>query len=320
MTTLGIDQFSINGIPSDIDAMHAAFPFGWYQLTNGLEVNVMARRAWPVYSKYYGGYSFFNPYPGNNWIYQDWNIYAEECARLFVRTMDSRYSGNTAPMIDVESTLSDSTINTMGWTRSQANQKTLAMLKIFCDTVESITGRIPVIYSGYYFLMALDAPTAPWLARLPLCLAVYPYDNYSSATEYLGAIQGIMNGTKQLPALSIPAPWTFAAYCQFTGRAPASLVPGYAKESNWAKRVDLNIKFKEVIIPPPPPTYPAYRVNANAVPNVRETPSGTGKWLGTLPANTLIYIDTQMNGYSHFQPIPSFPQSGWVYSAYITKV
>ena len=149
-------------------------------------------------------------------------------------------------------------------------------------------------------------------------MAVYPYDNYTSQIAYLAAIQGIMNGTRKLPTLSIPQPWTSATYVQFTGRAPASLVPGYAKEATWAQTVDLNIQIEALQLPPSP-IYPAYQ--AASVLNVRKTPSMSGEWLGYLWVGTIIHVDTNdtSSGYSHFQPIPAFPVGGWVYSSYLKK-
>ena len=67
------DLFELNGIPSDIDAMHNAFSFGWYQLTGGMTVTPMARKAWPIYSKYYGAYHFFDPNPDKNWTHQSFD-------------------------------------------------------------------------------------------------------------------------------------------------------------------------------------------------------------------------------------------------------
>jgi hypothetical protein len=188
------------------------------------------------------------------------------------------------------------------------------MLKIICDYVEAETKKLPIIYSGYYFMMALDSHTTPWLKRLPLCLAVYPYDNYSQA-EYLTTIKQIMDGTKPLPAISIPQPWDATDYVQITGRLPVNFIPGYSKETNWALTADLDIKIEKPV-PPPIPAFPAYSSIYSV--NVRETPSGTGKWLGVLPANTIVYVDIlNPNGYNHFVPTPDFPQGG--YAFYLQK-
>ena len=244
---LGLDQFSLNGIPSDLEAMHSAFPFGWYQISNGMTVGIMTRRAWPVYGKYYGGYHYFNPNPDGNWLFQSWNDYAEACAWLFLDSMKGNYGG-TAPMIDVEARISQNYLQLLFPTLSpsqQAQQGNLLyfqMLKIICDIVENETGKIPVLYTGNNFWHSINGQTQSWVSRYPLMIAIYPFDNYSKEADYSAAISQVMNGTNTLSTIQIPAPWTSATYIQFTGRAPASLVPGYADENNWAKTVDMSFK------------------------------------------------------------------------------
>jgi hypothetical protein len=327
--TLGTDLFALNGIPSDIEAMAAAFPFGWSQLTNGMTVNIMARLAWPVYSKHYGGYHFFNPIPDGNWLYQDWMVYAEECARLFVLVMGENYGG-CAPMVDVETAISDSTLallfpkQTIAQRRASGNALYLRMLKLFCDTVEALTGKLPVIYTGKYFWESIGGATATWAARLPLCVAVYPFDNYTDPAKYLAAISDIMTGASHLPPVGVPAPWLQATYVQFTGRAPATLIPGYATGKNWAKTVDMSIKVDAAPTPTPAgpvPLYPAYKVIPGWNPNVHEAANSTSKALGYILSSTIIFIDTLVvGGYSHFQPNNTFLNGGFIDTSKIIKV
>jgi len=245
--TLGLDQFMLNGIPSDIDAMHNAFPYGWYQISNGMTVGIMTRKAWPVYGKYYGGYHYFNPNPDGNWLFQSWNDYAEACAWLFLDSMKGVF-GDTAPMIDVEAKISQNYLQILfpNLTASQQAQQGqvlyFQMLKTIFTIVEQETKQIPVLYTGNNFWLSINGQTQSWASRHPLMIAIYPFDNFSKEADYSAAITQVINGTNTLSTIQIPAPWTSATYIQFTGRAPASLVPGYAVENNWAKTVDMSFK------------------------------------------------------------------------------
>ncbi len=245
--TLGLDQFMLNGIPSDIDAMYHAFPYGWYQISNGMTVGIMTRKAWPVYGKYYGGYHYFNPNPDGNWLFQSWNDYAEACAWLFLESMKGDFGG-TAPMIDVEAKISQYYLQLLfpNLTASQQAQQGqvlyFQMLKTILTIVEQETQQIPVLYTGNNFWHSINGQNQSWAARYPLMIAFYPFDNFSKEADYSAAITQVMNGTNTLSTIQIPAPWTSATYIQFTGRAPASLVPGYAAENNWAKTVDMSFK------------------------------------------------------------------------------
>ena len=319
---LGIDQFALNGIPSNIEAMHAKYDFGWYQISNMLSVNVMARTAWPVYAKYYGGYAYFNPVPADgNWFYQDWNLYVDESARLFVATMNGNYGG-TPPMVDVEQPIADSVLARLFPGEPYANQvykgKQLYQneLKLFLETVEKLTGKIPIIYTGRSFWEdVVGGAGASWAARYGLCVANYPYDAYYSQDAYLAAIQGIMNGTLNLPAIPVPKPWAQANYIQFTGRAPASLIPGYASGKNWATTADINV------LVPTAPTAPTYRVLAGYNPYVRAVDSSAGTILGVMYAGSVINVDTidKATGYAHFQPTSAFKGGGWVWFLYLAE-
>lgn len=332
---LGIDQFSINGIPSDIDAMFQAYPFGWYQISNGMQVGILTRKAWPVYSRHYGGYHFFNPNPDGNWLFQNWNDYAEACAWLFLDCMQGDYGG-CAPMIDVEARLSQNYLQLLFPTLSKSqqiqkgNQLYFQMLKTICDLVEQETSQIPVLYTGNNLWLDLGGQNQAWVARLPLMVAIYPYDNYTKESEYLAAIQKIMDGTAALPKVDIPAPWTAATYIQFTGRAPASLIPGYAKEANWAKTVDISLQAAKEAAPAGITT-PAGSKEAtpetgsslfqpNRDVNVRAGPSQAAETSGTLSKGSIVKIDQVKDGYSHFIPMLQFPQGGWIFSAFLVQV
>ena len=327
---LCIDQFALNGIPSDIEAMYAAYPAGWYQLTNGMTVNIMARLAWPTYAKHYGPYHFFNAVPDNNWIYQSWDVYAEECARLFVLAMGGNFGG-CAPLIDAESggMIPDSILAllypklTIAQRRTAGNVLYLRLLKIVCDTVELLTGKLPIIYTGKSFWESIGGPAATWAARLPLMLAVYPFDNYTDPAQYLAAITDIMTGARQLPTVGVPAPWTQADYVQFTGRAPIRLIPGYATGANWAKTADMGIVVSNAAPDPHPgpiPLYPAYRVNPGTNPNVHVAQNSSSPILGYILSGTVVSIDTIVNGYGHFQPFTPYLNGGWVLMTSLTKV
>jgi hypothetical protein len=347
-TTLGIDQFSLNGIPSDVDAMHNAFPFGWYQISSGMEVGIMVRKAWPVYARHYGGYHFFNPNPNGNWIFQSWNDYAEACAWLFLDSMKGDF-GRFAPMIDVEARVSLNYLKilfpnlSLSQQIQKGNELYFKMLKIICDLVEQETGQIPVLYTGNSLWIELGGQTQTWAARLPLMVALYPFDNFSNQAEYLAAIKKVMDGTAALPEVKIPPPWTAATYVQFTGRGPASLIPGYAKEANWAKTVDISIQVAKEAIPVKETTpgikettpvvketTPVVVVTShdpgtnlfrcNRLLNVHEGPSQATEILGNLPKGTVVNIDQVQGSYSHFLQLVQYPQGGWIFSSFLEKI
>ena len=68
--------------------------------------------------------------------------------------------------------------------------------------------------------------------------------------------------------------------------------------------------------PEPLPPYPAYKTT-NAV-NVRQQNNSTSTLLGTMPANTIVYIDIYNPGqYSHFRPNTQFKSGGWIATQYL---
>lgn len=343
---LGLDQFSLNGIPSDIDAMFKAFPFGWYQISNGMTVGIMTRKAWPVYGKHYGGYHYFNPNPDGNWIFQSWIDYAESCAMLFLDSMKGNFGG-TPPMIDVEARISQNYLQILfpklspSQQTQQGNILYFQMLKKILEIVETETGKTPVLYTGNNFWLSINGQNQSWASHYPLMIAIYPFDNFTKEAEYLAAIQKIMDGTNTLSSIQIPPPWTAATYIQFTGRGPASLVPGYTVEPNWAKTVDINIQVAKETIPTPmntethgvPDAGPAKEPLMPVAPsiiknlfssthllNVRSGADKNSELLGNLPPGSTIAIDKQKGEYSHFTPLPQYPVGGWVFSSFLVKV
>jgi lysozyme len=85
-------------------------------------------------------------------------------ARLFVERMDGDF-GEIPPVLDFES-----------WRRNDGKYEsypTLAQAKQWCETVEMLTGRTPIIYCGGYWKGFADAKDAIWALRYGHWLAQY---------------------------------------------------------------------------------------------------------------------------------------------------
>lgn len=85
-------------------------------------------------------------------------------ARLFVERMNGDF-GELPPVCDVEY-----------WRRSDGKYEsspTLAQVKQWCETVEMLTGRTPIIYTGGYWKGFATAKDAGWALRYDHWLAQY---------------------------------------------------------------------------------------------------------------------------------------------------
>ena len=71
--------------------------------------------------------------------------------------------------------------------------------------------------------------------------------------------------------------------------------------------------------PQPKPDWPAYVVTPLLI-NVRKEASASSTWLGFMTRGTVVTSDTELDGYSHFQPTKEYPKGGWVYSSFIKRV
>ena len=185
----------------------------------------------------------------------------------------------------------------------------------FLTAVEKATGRVPIIYTGYYYWIEWMTPDPAW-AKYPLWLAWY---------EDEGIIK-------------VPPPWTKWAFWQYSanGNGPAYGSTGLSMDMNvYNGTVADLLRFASPAHPAicptcgqnwpqeaphaPPPQYPAYKTLYRL--NVRQ---GADEHATAYPvpiqANTIIYVDTELNEYSHFQPIAAFPAGGWVYSSYIIRI
>jgi hypothetical protein len=81
------------------------------------------------------------------------------------------------------------------------------------------------------------------------------------------------------------------------------------------------LPIQDLSVTPPPPSGTAYIVNANLL-NVRSTPnsSSSANIIGQLPNGTRVYIDNISGDWGHFAYMTQFPNGGWVYMYYLTKV
>ena len=239
--------------------------------------------------------------------YVDWRQSELTQAQLFTDTMAGDW-GELPPVADFEMPSAPSDANGRLWN--------------FLQAVEQTTGKVPAIYSGFFYWLQYGTSNPGWL-KYPLWLAWYAEESI----------------------IKVPPPWASWKMWQFTGNGdgPKYGSTGLSMDMSYFNGTvdDLKAFAGSPTTPPipthpdicptcgqkwptivPVPIYPVYKVNAGYVPNVRSGPSAATSVLGILPSNTIIQVDTVDNasGYDHFQPIPAFPAGGWVYSLYIAKI
>ena len=125
--------------------------------------------------------------------YMDWRINEIDQAKLFVGTMGCDV-GELPPMLDFEENPA-----TYGLTREQTVNK----ISAFLQYVEKATGRVPGIYTGYYFWQVWGTTSATWV-KYPFWLAWWAPEWYI----YLRTGGG--NGA--------PKPWSKWTFWQYTAK------------------------------------------------------------------------------------------------------
>lgn len=151
--------------------------FAWIKLSEGLSIDTRGDCNWQ-FSKGKlprGGYHYFHP-----------NVDGTSQARVFVSRMSNDF-GELPPAIDIEEP-------TTQWTDTWKGN-----LRACLQTVQDMTSRLPVIYTGAWFMPYVRP--ADWLARYPLWLAAY-----TSTTD-----------------IQVPAPWTTYAVHQYSATGNAAL-------------------------------------------------------------------------------------------------
>ena len=174
----------------------------------------------------------------------------------------------------------------------------------FLQYVEKATGKIPMIYAGYYYWVQYGTPNIGWL-KYPLWLPYYEPEN----------------------VIQVPPPWKTWTFWQYTDRGDGLAWGSEAKmvDLNWYNgTVDDLRKFATgslpIPAPQPTPSIPAYITKYPM--NVRSAASQTATIIQpVIPAGTTIYIKSYVaNGYSYFEPIANYPKGGYLYSSYLSKV
>jgi hypothetical protein len=176
----------------------------------------------------------------------------------------------------------------------------------FLQAVEKTTGKIPVIYCGYYYWIQWMTSDPAW-ARYPFWLAWYNSEN----------------------VIKVPPPWFKWTFWQYSGNGngPQYGSEGLSLDMDYYNGTLEDLKkfsgiSTPIPVPVPTPTpipvinqyVTIYRVN------VREKNDPNSTKLGTIPINTTLVVNNYVaNQYSYFQPINDFPNGGYVYSVYIKK-
>jgi lysozyme len=163
----------------------------------------------------------------------------------------------------------------------------------FLDGVEKLTGRIPMIYSGYYYWNQWMTPDPAW-KRYPFWLAWYNTEDY---------IHYKTGGT------GAPLPWTNWTMWQYDGNGNGPMYGSQGLSMDMNKfngdTVALYTFAKltppaPVPIPTPVPTPtpgPAYKKYITThLMNVRKSPEVTdSNLIGTIDPNTIFNVDNDSN-------------------------
>ena len=166
--------------------------------------------------------------------------------------------------------------------------------------VEKALRMVPEIYTGYYYFKQWMTPNIAW-AKYKLWLAWYTQEQN----------------------IKVPPPYTTWDKWQYTGNGNAK--PIWMNLSGVGEGKSLDVDWQKSSTPPVPPpipipvpAYPAY-VTTYTV-NVRSEASQTSRNLGVLAKGAQVGVDTQLNGYSHFQPNDLFTVGGWIFTAYLKPI
>jgi len=154
----------------------------------------------------------------------DWGLSEIKQADIFVETMGGDW-GELPPCMDYEM----KNFALYGLNRDQAQGKAWN----FVSRVEKLTGKLPMIYAGYYSWIEMGSPAIGW-ARYPLWEACYSAEIF----------------------VRIPPPWKRWEFWQFTGKADGTKygTQSLDAELNWFNGTEAELQaFANVT----PPTHPA---------------------------------------------------------------
>jgi lysozyme len=228
--------------------------------------------------------------PRGGYHYLDWRMDTHAQAKLFSSLLMND-PGELNPILDLE-------MKAGAPDKDAIEEKALDFLQY----VEQTTGKLPGIYTGYYFWRDYTNMSEQF-ARYPLWLAWYaPEVN-----------------------VIVPEPWDYWTFWQYTSKGDGHK---YGAES---LDLDMNLfkgtveeleDYADVSIPTPPvPTTSLYFVNCGAL-NVRSTPTSasSSNIIGYLSKFNQIAVDKIQGNWAHFIPQTGFINGGWVYKTYISPV
>jgi lysozyme len=202
-------------------------------------------------------------------------------------------------------------------TFSLSNSDIVSRVLTFLNIVESKTGVIPMIYSGYYYWNDFMTSDVSWL-KYPFWLAWYNSES----------------------VIRVPQPWTQWTLWQYTDKeyGPTYGVEGLGLDMSYYNGTNEELAewAKPIPTPPaPPPVHTSHAcdicgfvhdwpnsgtlyITVGGNPNVRATPGGT--ILGYLMEGTTITVDEIVPLAVHFIPRPNFPNGGWIHINYVKKL
>ena len=237
--------------------------------------------------------------PRGAYHFLDWGWSEVDQAKLFVKTMGNDL-GELPPCLDLEQQPSS-----YGLDPALVSRKAWR----FLTTVESLTGRTPTIYTGYYFWNYWGSRDEMW-TRFHFWLPWYASELY---------IKLASGGT------GAPKPWKDWTFWQYSSKANGL---AYGCQS---LRVDINqfngteedlSKFAGGASIPTsvPPIENLYVANCN--PRVRSSPdsSSDANVIGMLVMGTRVIVDEVQGNWAHFSPQTNFPAGGWAWKDYLTKI
>ncbi len=141
---------------------------------------------------------------------------------------------------------------------SDGSDQVMALVHVWVDEYQRLTGLWPILYSSRGFLHANGADYQTmwdrfygryhnaWLTKCPLMLAEWPFDDVKQLPGYtqLGnelravLIQEVIDGKRELAWPKVPKPWDQVEWWQWTSRFPPEQIPGYFLGANHKLAVD----------------------------------------------------------------------------------
>lgn len=217
--------------------------------------------------------------------YLDWKKSEIEQANLFADTMRGDY-GELPPVLDLEEDpapykLSKQSIQTKVWN--------------FLQTLERKTGKIPMIYCGYYYWKDFCSTELRW-AKYPFWLAWYADES----------------------VIKVPAPWTKWTFWQYTSKGNSILYGSKKKviDLNYYNGTEAELREWSSGNTPPPSVVTTKKYITTGTVNLRESPDSSGDIIGTIPSNMVIEVDRVEQYYVHIL----YPNVGWIYSSYVKPI